>query len=88
MFNPSQIPSWVSVNQDGRGGSSNKYDRAVKFLRQRNAELKAQGQEPVEITEAEVKELYIKFGGPIVDVPEEEEPQEIEAPKRRGRKAE
>lgn len=83
MFNPSEIPAWVSGGASN-DGSARKYHRAVKFLQGRNAELKAQGKPEEEITEAALKELYVKWGGLVLqDVAEE--PQD-EAPRRTFRK--
>lgn len=66
MFNPSEIPSWVSGGSTN-DGSSRKYHRAVKFFQTKNAELKAQGQPSIEITEEAVKELYERWGGLVLE---------------------
>lgn len=66
-FNPSVIPAWVSE------GSLRKYDRAVKQLRDRNALLRAQKQEEVPLTEADIKELYVKWNGLVLDKEDQEE---------------
>lgn len=78
-FNPGVPPAWVSggVTNDG---STRKFYRAVEQLRK----------EGKDITEAAVKELYIKFGGllieePIVDDLEADE--DFTPVIRRGRRA-
>lgn len=86
MFNPEKTPAWVS-GAIAHDGSYHKYVRAVDFLKKRNAELKAQKQPEVEITEEAVKELYVRFGGLVLDVePTDESDEEVSSVKpRRGR---
>lgn len=68
MFNPANIPAWVSGGATN-DGSVRKYHRAVSLLQKQNADLKAQGKEAVEITEDAVKALYEKYGGNVIEVP-------------------
>lgn len=57
-------PAWVS------SGSVRKFVRAVAQLTKENADRRAQGKPEVEITEAAVKELYVKWGGLVLVVDE------------------
>lgn len=57
-YNPNAIPPWVSgYNERGQGGSVRKYLRAVQVLKKAGSE----------INEDAIKELYIKYGGLIVE---------------------
>lgn len=64
------IPAWVRGGDTG-DGSARKYNRAVEDLRKQGI---------TEPTEDQIKTLYIKYGGAVVEV----EPTE-EAPKPKGR---
>lgn len=66
QFNASSRPAWVRGGVTG-DGSSRKYDRAVKTLKDANVLAAAQGREQTPITEEAVKALYIKYGGAIAE---------------------
>lgn len=85
-FNPAIIPTWVSGGQT-KDGSSHKYHRAIKQLQEENAALKIQGKEPVELTEEAIKNLYVSWGGLVLDGNAPEIEEEIVAPRPRTRKA-
>jgi hypothetical protein len=57
IFDPTIPPDWVSGGKTG-DGSSQKFYRAVTVLRS----------EGKDVTEEAVKELYIKYGGLVLDV--------------------
>lgn len=63
--------SWISE------GSQRKYHRAVAQLTKENATRKTLNQPLVPITEATIKELYIKWGGLLVGEEEAPEPEVI-----------
>lgn len=67
-----EVYSWVSE------GSVRKYHRAVAQLTKENADRKKLNQPLVPITEAAIKELYVKWGGLVVG--EEDAPAEVVAP--------
>lgn len=85
-FNPAVVPAWVSGGQSN-DGSSNKYHRAVRVLQEQNEVLRAQGRDEVELTEAAIKALYIKWGGLILGEDPVESVEEDPAPRPRTRKA-
>lgn len=55
-FNSANVPAWVSGGLTG-DGSSRKYHRAVKQLKDLN----------LPVTEESVRELYEKFGGKVME---------------------
>lgn len=60
MFDTSTVPSWVSE------GSIRKWHRAVAQLTKENGDRVKTNQPTVAVTEAALKELYVKWGGLVL----------------------
>ncbi len=63
--------NWVSA------GSINKFNRAVKEMKDLNKQLTTQGKPVIEITEERVKARYVEMAGLVMEV---DEPKAEEAP--------
>lgn len=73
--------AWISE------GSRKKAERALNELRKRNDALRAQKQPEVEITESAIKELYVKWGGLVLEESAEPIVAPVEAPTPRSRRS-
>lgn len=71
------IPNWVYGHETG-DGSVKKYHRAVEELRKQGIK---------EPTDAQIKDLYVRYGGKVIESDvEANDPEIVHEPVHRGRK--